>query len=542
MNLKMRKLAVFLSLLMLCSALSLPLMAEDPSSSASQGSSEASSSETSSEEASSESASDDEASPSSEGENQEEQGTSLPGDSSDSNKYSLPVDMQIQSQAIYLMNLDSGEVLQERNSQVKMQPAALTKIMTCIIALESDINLDAEKTELKTYIQNELYNIGGGQADGIVRGENLTIRDLLYAMMLQSGDSAAMMVADYISDGAPEYFFELMNNKAKEVGAMNTNFANATGLYNEASYTTAYDMAKIVEYAVQNEEFMEIVTTRTYTSQPTEMHPNGITWVSNNSMQNPSDTDYYIEGVKGVMSGSLTTTQTRNAASIATRDGYTYLLICMGAPMTAPESGERYMYNLAWLDSAKLYNWAFSSFEVKTLVEIGERFGEIPVKYNWEQDKVFLLAANKFASLVPKETTEESLEPVMDIPEYLEAPVKKGDKVGSVKLMVSGVEVGRVDLVAESNVDRSATLYYLDQVKQFCNQFIFKFLITFLIVIILAYIGLMILRNHNRRRYKYQRPRKRPSQQRINPSAPTPAPKRRQPSPSSQQRRRRPRQ
>ena len=93
-------------------------MAEDPSSSASQGSSEASSSETSSEEASSESASDDEASPSSEGENQEEQGTSLPGDSSDSNKYSLPVDMQIQSQAIYLMNLDSGEVLQERNSQV----------------------------------------------------------------------------------------------------------------------------------------------------------------------------------------------------------------------------------------------------------------------------------------------------------------------------------------------------------------------------------------------------------------------------------------
>ncbi len=435
----------------------------------------------------------------------------------------------LRTQGIYLLNLDSGMVVWERNSQQRMYPAALAKIVTAIVALEEVDDPDTETTDLKMYIQNYLYNIDGGPWGGILPGEELTIRDLLYAMMLQSANEATMMIADYVGDGsADEYFVELMNEKVQEIGAVNTHFANATGLHDEGNYTTPYDMALIAQYAMEVPGFMDLVTTRVHTSEPTNMHAEGITWVSNNMLAT-SGSDYYYEGVKGIIAGSLDAQNVRNCISTATKDGYTYLLVMMGAPLRN-ESGEYFgdpttgeYRNLAWVESAQLYDYAFSSFRVKTLMNVGEEVSQVGVRLSWDQDSVKLLAQEKFATLVPTEVTVDDVQPQViinnsvlepvkggkdgEVIECINAPVYKGDVVGYVKLTLQGEVVGEVPLVAAETVEQSMALTYLDKVKGFFDNFIFKFLLVFVIVLVVLYIALMIIRNRNRRRYQNRRRR-----------------------------------
>ena len=291
-------------------------------------------------------------------------------------------------------------------------------------------------------------------------------------------------------------------------------------------------MALITQYAMEVPGFMDLVTTRVYTSQPTNMHAEGITWVSNNQLAF-SGSDYYYEGAKGIISGSLDEQNVRNCVSIASRDGYNYLLVVMGAPLRNA-NGEYYgdqatgtYRNLAWVEAAQLYDYAFSSFRVKTLMNVGEEVAQVGVRLSWDKDSVKLLAQEKFATLVPTEVTVDDVVPEVIIEnsmlvpvkggeamEYINAPVYKGDVVGYVKLTLQGEEVGRVPLVASETIEQSLALTYLDKVKSFFDNFLFKFVLTFLIVLLVLYIILMVIRNRNRRRYvnrrRYGNRRRRP--------------------------------
>lgn len=513
----MKKLALFLTLVILCTTLSSPVLAAPkesssvPSSSSSEKSSSAKEEKSSSENASSSKTKDDKSSSGS------SSGTSSGSGAAPTSRLAPPFADQLYSQAVYILNLDSGQEVWAKNEQERMYPASLTKIMTAIIALESGRDLDTETTSLKEYIQSELYNKRIDTLGGIYQGEELTIHDLLYAMLLQSANEAAMMIADYIGDGSIDLFCEMMNKKAKEIGANNTNFCNANGLFDENNYSTAYDLALIARYAMNIPEFKEIVTTNAYTSKPTNRHPDGITWYTLNLMQKSSNPEYYYEGLQGVKTGSLPIEDVgglgiRNFASTATRNGYTYLIILLGAPINDAETGNKYDAVLTFYDAKALYDWLFETFTVKTLMEIGKEVAEVPVRLSWDTDHISLLAADKFASLVPNETTSDSVTPVPVIPESVDAPIKKGQVVGYAKLMLNGLEVGRVDLVAGQKVDMSKSLFYLDKVKSFFSTFIFKFIFTLIIVVLVLYIILMIIRNRNMRRYKMRR--RRPPQNR----------------------------
>ena len=254
-----------------CTMLATPRLAAPKDDGASAGSSEASSGNSSSE-------------PDSSGSPDGASGGAGSASSDASLSPYVPPDEELyQSQGIYLLNVDSGEPVYNRNEMERIQPASLTKIMTALVVLESDHDLDNETTELKTYIQNYLYNLQAGDG-GIYQGVQFTLRDLLYGSLTQSVNAAAMMLADYVGNGSIEDFCVMMNQKAKEIGAKNTHFSNPTGLYieGEENYTTAYDMALIAQYAMQNEEYMEMANTRVYTAYPTGGPESGITWISTN--------------------------------------------------------------------------------------------------------------------------------------------------------------------------------------------------------------------------------------------------------------------
>lgn len=437
----------------------------------------------------------------------------------------------LKSQCIYIINLDSGKEVWSRNPDQRLDPASVTKVMTCLLALENVKDLDKETASLTTDINNYLYESGVDTLGGIYPGETFCIRDLLYAMMLQSANEAAMMVAKYTStydSSAPEggdleVFAEMMNRKAKEIGAVNTHFANPTGLYDENNYSTAKDLALIAKYAWEHpdygETFQQIVSSNAYKSNPTNTHPEGLTWYSTLYPQQSSQTALYNPNIHGIKTGTLREQNVHNFVSTATKDGYTYLMSVCNAPVFDLESGRDYQYNLAFVDTKYLYeNYVFDYFQVKTLINVGDLITEVPVNLSWDDKYVGLVAADKFASLVTTETTSDNVEkiPVFKNAKtrigenkkeeyYFDAPINKGDELGVVKITSANLELGQVRLVAAKTIPVSKWLYYVDQVKQFMSQFVFKFLLTFVIVVVALYVALMIIRNHNKKRYRMKR-------------------------------------
>ncbi|PAD15341.1 D-alanyl-D-alanine carboxypeptidase family protein [Shouchella clausii] len=173
---------------------------------------------------------------------------------------------------IYVMERETGRVVYEENAEAKVYPASLTKIMTTIVALEQIEDLSAiAPVDVTTY--HEMVASNASMA-GFFGREDVTYRDLLYGTMLTSGGEAANSLAVHVG-GNVENFVQMMNDKAAELG-LNTHFTNPEGLHNEKQYTTASDMAKLLDYALNNSDFKTIFTTKMFQTTPTAEHPDGL--------------------------------------------------------------------------------------------------------------------------------------------------------------------------------------------------------------------------------------------------------------------------
>jgi len=425
-------------------------------------------------------------------------------------------DFEPSSEFVYLYNMDTQEVIYQKNADKPAYPASLVKIMTCILALENTPDLGVPVV-YPNYVQDYLYNYarnyGSVSLAGMYAGEEMPMKDLLYGMMLPSGNEAAMIVANHVAGGGNDpsnqtRFVEMMNKRAKELGATHTHFVNANGLFDSQQVTTAEDMAIIARHALSLPGFMEIVSTAHYTAAPTNKNPDGLEWPTTIQMQVPTSS-YYYPYLKGVKSGTLPQAG-RCLISTATKDGFTYLLVTMGAPYL-DASGKILEGRADYEDHRKIYDWVFDSFKVKMLVAKNRALTEVPLRLNTEKDHIQLVTADNFTYLVPKD-----LDPVtgvvlnFEVPEVVEAPVTKGDAIGWVSVVLYNEEVGRVQLLAAETVEASQILVLLEQVKAVVASFWFKFAVIFVVLLIILYIILMIVRNRNRRnRRSYYKPRRR---------------------------------
>ena len=405
----------------------------------------------------------------------------------------------VSARAYYLYNLDTGEAKAELNSAEPMYPASLTKIMTCILALENTEDLETEVTYPQS-VQDYLYNYqmenGAISLGGLMAGETLTMRDLLYAIMLPSANEAAMIIAAHVG-GSQEGFVEMMNNRAKELGAVNTNFANANGLFDENHVTTAEDIAIMAMHALTLDGFADIIKETSYETGPTNKHEN-LYWETTNDMGVP-ESSYYMPSLTGIKTGFLPQAG-RNFVSTATRDGFTYLLVVMGCDYQDAE-GSLLPQNMAFQDTKTLYDWVFESFKVKTLVENGKIVGEIPLKLALDKDFVKYMTSERFTALMHHTVDSSSVTIVpRNLPESLDAPVKKGDVLGEAALVLAGEEIGRVGLLAAETVEASQSLIMWEQARGIISTFWFKFAVVFTVLSIFAYIVLMVARNRRRRR------------------------------------------
>jgi D-alanyl-D-alanine carboxypeptidase (penicillin-binding protein 5/6) len=225
----------------------------------------------------------------------------LPAAAATTARYELP--FEVNARAYVLASLDTGEIIFEKNSNERYDPASLTKLLTAYTTYKYVEDFEGTKVTAPRYVYDELFGMNSSTAD-IRQGEILSVKDLMYAMLLPSANEAASILADYIGNGDITNFCMMMNNEARKLGCKNTNFTNAHGLFTDNHYTSAYDMYLIAKACYNTPGFMDIVTTNTYYMPANIKHASEYPIQNTNKMQ-VRTSPYYRSYVKGMKTGTL---------------------------------------------------------------------------------------------------------------------------------------------------------------------------------------------------------------------------------------------
>lgn len=257
-----------------------------------------------------------------------------------------PQGPDIYSETAVLMDADTGAILYNKGMDEKRYPASITKIMTCLLALEHS-SLEDQVTFTEVCLPDQAAGSGN---IGMQVGEVLTMKQCLYALMIQSANDVATQIAEYVGGGSVATFIDMMNQKAQELGCNNTHFANASGMPDENHYTTAYDMVLIFREAIKNETFREIIATQSIQIGPTNMNPETRTYSTHHPLVARSAPEYY-EGCIGGKTG-ITDASRNTLVSGAEKNGMTLIAVAMRA-----DAGE------VCQDHINLFNYGFDNFQ-----------------------------------------------------------------------------------------------------------------------------------------------------------------------------------
>lgn len=405
-----------------------------------------------------------------------------------------PTGFDLNAKVALLASLDTDEVLYSKDADKKIYPASITKIMTAILILEDEEYNPDGKIAMTEEVLKMIRGTGSAVSN-FKAGEELTQKDLVYTVLMSSfGDCTYLAAIKYA--GSVENFVDEMNAKAKELGLKNTNYVNPIGLHNENHYTTANDTLKLTKYALKNKTFKEVCETTRYTI--TTNYTEKRTLVTTNYLHDPN-TNYYYKYAKGVKTG-YTDEAGRCLVSTASYNGYNYICVLFGCP---PRGAKRYEF----IDSQNLYRWAFNNFELKTVADTQNPVCEIEVTLSAQTDFVPLYVEKSFSSALPKEADDSTIEirpkPFKD---SVQAPIKKGQVLGTADIVYAEKVIGTVNLVAGENVEKSFWLSAVDSIKNFFTSVYMKIVYAVAGLAVLAFIIAVIILNKGRskkRKVKY---------------------------------------
>lgn len=330
------------------------------------------------------------------------------------------------SPGVILMEESTGTILYEKNSDEARYPASITKIMTTLLALENG-NL----SDMVTFSDDAINNTEGS---GIARdyGEQMTLEQCLYGVMLESANECAYAVAEHVG-GTVENFVDMMNAKAKELGCTNTHFANPHGLQDENHYTTAHDMALIAQAAYQNETFRIIIGTKMYTIPPTNKHAEETVLRNHHDMlctYHNANRKYLYPYCVGGKTG-YTATANSTLVTYAEKDGMT--LICVVMNTQSPNQ---------FIDTVNLFDYAFDNFQVLNVAENDTDYSAETTVDNGNLDNIApFVELDKDAVIVLPKTAEFS-----DTSSSVEYNDSDPEIAGSITYTYAGRNVGKADI------------------------------------------------------------------------------------------------
>ena len=356
------------------------------------------------------------------------------------------IDFSVYSQAAILMDSSSGKILYSKNALNKMYPASTTKIMTAILTLEN-CNLD----EIATVSKNATLIPFTYTHAGLKEGEQLSIKDLLYTLLLPSANDSAIVLAEYVA-GSVENFSDLMNQKAAELGCINTHFVNPNGIHDENHYSCAYDLALIGKYAMQNEIFREIVKTTTYTLPANEALGIETRYFRTTNDLIRESSDYYYPYCTGIKTGYTDPAENCIVAS-AKKDGLELITVILGGSQTPDGASARNT------DCIHIFDYGFENYSIQTICFANSTIQSIDIKNATPETKQLnLIAKNEITVLMPQSMSTTTIEPIIELQQDLKAPIHAGDTVGKVSYHIDGT-IYTSDLIAGSDVEVASSLF-----------------------------------------------------------------------------------
>lgn len=324
-----------------------------------------------------------------------------------------------------LIDADTGRVLWGKNENKPMAMASTTKIMTAIVTLENaDINEKVTVSKKATLAPQVKMNLQ--------EGEELTLEQLLYALLMQSSNDAAVAIAEKVG-GSVENFCAMMNKKAKELGCKDTEFVTPNGLDKGNHHSTAYDMAIIGAYAIRNEEFIRISNTK------------NISFTSNKrnySIVNKNQFLNSYEGAIGIKTG-FTGKAGHCFVGAAKRGDVTLVSVVLASGWGTAGKANK------WTDTREILNYGFDNYKKYSI--IGDK---VDICVDKAKVSKTTLKYENSIELLMKESERDSITFKNNLPEMIEAPVRKGEKIGTGEVYLGDLKVGRINLIATESIEK----------------------------------------------------------------------------------------
>lgn len=346
---------------------------------------------------------------------------------------------EITGEYAVVVNLDENNIIYEKNADKIMYPASMTKIMTVYTALNHLDDLNQEIT-LNGDVFKGLAEANASVA-GFYLGESVPIKDLLYGIMLPSGADACRAIAIHTA-GSEEKFVEWMNEEVQKLGLKNTHFVNTSGLHEEEHYTTANEMAVILQIALKNPSFKKIYETSEYTTQPTAFHPNGMVFQSTSHR-------YASESFLD------------DAMILGSKTGFTYEAgLCLSSVtnihgvnilMIVGHAGVNRLIPAHLIDTLNTYDYLEKNFEEKTLPM--NEFAAMNIEYYGE---ILIRLEEKVTRIVPV-NAEVTMK--FEAKENFKAPLKKDTLLGDAIILVNGEEDTRIPIILKEDIPRNNGIY-----------------------------------------------------------------------------------
>ncbi len=358
--------------------------------------------------------------------------------------FSYGANLNLSGEGAILIDMDTAEILYEKNPHSQFFPASTTKIMTAILAIENG-NMEDIVT-----IDQEVVDLTDGSHIALEPGEQLSLEHLLNALLIESANDAAFAIAKHIS-GNIEEFNKLMNEKAKSLGTLNTNFVNPNGLPNEEHMTTAYDLALIARYAMKNDKFRSIVNNYTYTIPITNKKSETRYLKSANRLLYSTEkidvdgklTPIKYDGVNGVKSGYTVAAQQCLVTSYE-KNGHKLIAVVLKA------SGKN-----IYSDMHKLLNYGIENFE-SIKIGFANRFVD-----NFNVDKGVMPIVSGItktdSNFIVRKDQKDKIEERIIVNEPLEAPLSKGQVIGKLEYLLDGRVVAETDIVSTMEIEKEPT-------------------------------------------------------------------------------------
>lgn len=409
----------------------------------------------------------------------------------DATSSGIPQIKNVNAACVY--NIENDTYIYEYDVDDTVFPASTVKLMTAIVALE----------ELGDDLSREIVIDGvalvgvSGNNIALKQGEVLTLEQLLYAMICGGANDAANVLAFEVA-GSTEAFVTLMNEKAKEIGALNTNYTNPTGMHHPAMVTTARDTAIIAAYAYGVSPICEMASAEKCVIPATDKTKTRNIYNKNYFFATNVQYIYKWQVPRGLNAG-YTPEGGNCLVTTATKDGLTYVVVCMGAA-----SDDEHIYS--YTEAAELIKWAFDAYDYTKVVGTANMICEVPVKLSGDVDYVGLFPSQNIELYLPA-NVDVSKDVTLEWKtnrEYFTAPVSEGEVGGELTVYYNGKSIGTYDLVTKNSVSRNNFLYVFDLISDFVLGSAFNTAIIFAVVIaviyILALVAARIIRTRNRKR------------------------------------------